>query len=66
MSEGEREQEPETRGRQFREAEARPRTFYLGVGLTLPLVVLVYRLLSRPLCVASKVTATGLVQASTQ
>jgi hypothetical protein len=27
MSEGEREQEAETRGRQFREVEARPRNF---------------------------------------
>jgi hypothetical protein len=27
MSEGEREQEPETCGRQFRKAEARPRNF---------------------------------------
>ena len=60
MSEGEREQELETRGRQIRETEARPRNFYLRAGLPLPLVLLVYRLLSRPLCVTSKVTATVL------
>ena len=56
MSEGERE----TRGRQIREAEAQPRNFYLQAGLPLPLVLLVYRLLTRPLCVTSKVTATVL------
>jgi hypothetical protein len=38
MSEGEREQELETQGRQIRETEARPRNFYLRAvpGQTCP------------------------------
>ena len=70
MSEGEREQEPETRGRQFREAEARPRNFLppsrtavTSSSAGLPLTITSAMCGQQSYC---NRTATGLGLASTQ